>query len=40
VADEIEELPPMGVEEAKVGEVIALIAQRVTPLESLPESKE
>ena len=37
---EIEELPPLGVEEAKIREVIALIAQRVTPLESLPESYE
>ena len=30
----------MGTEEAKIGEAIALIAQRVTPLESLPESEE
>jgi hypothetical protein len=30
----------MGAEEAKIGEAIALIAQRVTPLESLPESEE
>jgi hypothetical protein len=28
----------MGVEDAKIGEDFALIAQRVTPLESLPES--
>jgi hypothetical protein len=40
VAAEIEELPPMGAEEAKIGEVIALIAQRVIPLEGLPESEE
>jgi hypothetical protein len=38
VTAEIEELPPMGAEVAKIGESIALIAQRVTPLESLPES--
>jgi hypothetical protein len=39
VAAKIEELPPMGAEEAKI-KAIALIAQRVTPLESLLESKE
>jgi hypothetical protein len=40
VAAEIEELPPMGAKEAKFGKSIALIAQRVTPLELLPESEE
>jgi hypothetical protein len=30
----------MGAEEAKIGEAIALIAQRVKPLESLPGSEE
>jgi hypothetical protein len=40
VAVEIEELPPMGVEEAKIREVIALIAQRVKPLQPLSESEE
>jgi hypothetical protein len=39
VAAEIEELPSMSVEEAKIKEVIALISQRV-PLELLPESEE
>jgi hypothetical protein len=40
VTAEIEELPPMVIKEAKIGEAIALIAQRVTPLESLPEIEE
>jgi hypothetical protein len=40
VAAEIEELPSTGAEEAKIGEVVAMKTQRVTPLESLPESKE
>lgn len=37
---EIEELPPMGVEEAKIEEAIDLIGQRVKPLEGLSESDE
>jgi hypothetical protein len=37
---EIEELPPMGVEEAKNEEAIDLIAQKVKPLEMLLESDE
>jgi hypothetical protein len=40
VVAEIEELPPLGAEEAKIREVIALIAQRVMPLESLLESED
>jgi hypothetical protein len=32
MAAEVEELPPMGAEEAKIGEAIALISQSVTPL--------
>jgi hypothetical protein len=40
VVAEIEELPSMGAKEANIGGAIALIAQRVTPLELLTESKE
>jgi hypothetical protein len=40
VAAEVEELPSMEVEEAKIREAISLIAQKVTPLESLLESEE
>jgi hypothetical protein len=29
----------MGAKEAKIGEAIALIAQRVTPLESIPRGR-
>jgi hypothetical protein len=37
---EIEELHPMGAEEAKIEEAIDLIAHKVKPLEMLPESDE
>jgi hypothetical protein len=40
VAAEIDELPPMGAKEAKIREVITLIAQGVTPLELFLESEE
>ena len=37
---EIEELPTMEAEKAKIGEAIDLIALKVKPLETLPESDE
>jgi hypothetical protein len=39
VAAKIEELPSMRAEEAKIGEAIALMAQRVTHLESIQRAK-
>jgi hypothetical protein len=36
----VEELPSMEAEETKIEESIALIAQNVIPLETLPESEE
>jgi hypothetical protein len=40
VAAEVEELPSMEAGETKIREAIALIAQKVTPLELLLESEE